>query len=290
MADRIDLHVHTLASDGSDSPAAVVERAKALGLRALAITDHDTFAGIPEALETGSRLGVEVVPGVELSTMYAGEHVHLLGYYMDENAQELRALMRRAGDERTRRNETMVRRLHDAGYPIDMESLRAEYPGQTMLGRPHVAAYLMRRGYVDSVRGGVVELMGRGKPFYVEREHIPLEDYIRALRAAGGMPVVAHLYQYRYTPEQLETMVTAAAGAGAVGLEGMYSTYTPEQQASVFAMAERYGLLCTGGSDYHGTRKPHIALGTGLGELNVPYALLAALKARAGRTEQRKEI
>lgn len=278
--DRIDLHVHTLKSDGSDTPTAVVEQAARLGLRAIAVTDHDTFAGIDEAVEAGRRFGVEVVPGVELSTMHDGEHVHLLGYYMDRDCPALLELMELAVRERVQRNEKMVQLLHDAGYPIDMDEMHREYPGQVMLGRPHVAAILMKKGIVNDIRTGVVELMGKGKPFYVERYHIPLTDYVRALRKAGGMPVVAHLYQYRYTEPRRRAMVAAAAEAGCVGLEGMYSTYTPAQQRSVFGMAHEHGLICTGGSDYHGTRKPHISLGSGMGDLSVPYDLLTGLKAR----------
>lgn len=280
MTDRIDLHVHTLNSDGSDTATTVVEKAAKLGLRAIAITDHDTFAGVDEAMAAGRRLGVEVVPGVELSSMHADEHIHLLGYYADRDTPALRELMELAVRERVQRNEKMVQRLHDAGYPIDMEEMRREYPGQVMLGRPHVSAILMKKGVVPDIRTGVVDLMGKGRPFYVERYHIPLMDYIRAVRKAGGLPVIAHLYQYRFTAEQLYDMVAEAAEAGCVGLEGMYSTYTPEQQETVFALADKFGLVCTGGSDYHGTRKPHISLGTGTGDLSVPYALLEQLKAR----------
>lgn len=279
MTDRIDLHVHTLNSDGSDTATAVVEKAAKLGLRAIAITDHDTFAGVDEAMAAGRRLGVEVVPGVELSSMHAGEHIHLLGYYADRNAPALTELMALAVRERVQRNEKMVNLLHNAGYPIDMDEMRREYPGQVMLGRPHVSAILMKKGVVPDIRTGVVDLMGKGRPFYVERYHIPLMDYIRAVRKAGGLPVIAHLYQYRFTAEQLRDMVAEAAEAGCVGLEGMYSTYTPEQQETVFSLAQEFGLVCTGGSDYHGTRKPHISLGTGTGDLNVPYALLERLKA-----------
>ena len=260
-------------SDGSDAPAAVVRKAFGMGLRAIAITDHDTFTGLDEATEEGKRLGVEVVPGVELSTMFDGEHVHLLAYYMDRTCPELLDLMKLAVRERIRRNERMVQLLHDAGYPIDMEEMHREYPGQVMLGRPHVAAILMKKGVVKDIRTGVVNLMGKGKPFYVERYHIPLTDYIRAVRKAGGMPVIAHLYQYRYTEPQRRAMVAAAADAGCLGLEGMYSTYTPEQQQAVFDLAAEHGLICTGGSDYH------ISLGTGMGDLNVPYKLLEDLKS-----------
>lgn len=278
MPDWIDLHVHTLASDGSDTPADVVRMAAELGLRAVAVTDHDTFAGLPEAIEAGARYGVEVVPGVELSTIYDGVEVHVLGYYMDAGHPRLRAMMARATAERNARNETMVQRLHDAGYPVTMDALHAEFPGQTMLGRPHISEYLMRRGYVASVQDGMKNLLGRGKPFYVARYNIPLEESVETLRAAGGLPVVAHLFKYRYTPEQLTAMVDAAAAAGAVGLEAMYTNYTPEQEQAVRVLAAERGLLCTGGTDYHGARKPDIALGRGFGNLRVPYALLEGLK------------
>ena len=278
MPDWIDLHVHTLASDGSDTPVDVVRMAAELGLRAVAVTDHDTFAGLPEAIETGARYGVEVVPGVELSTIYDGVEVHVLGYYMDAGHPRLRAMMARATAERNARNETMVQRLHDAGYPVTMDALHAEFPGQTMLGRPHISEYLMRRGYVASVQDGMKNLLGRGKPFYVARYNIPLEESVETLRAAGGLPVVAHLFKYRYTPEQLTAMVDAATAAGAVGLEAMYTNYTPAQEQAVRVLAAERGLLCTGGTDYHGARKPDIALGRGFGNLRVPYALLEGLK------------
>ena len=260
-----------------------MRKAAAAGLRAVAITDHDTFAGLPEALAAGKTHGVEVVPGVELSTVWGGEEVHLLGYYMDTDNAALRALMTRATDERNARNETMVQRLHDAGYPITMAELHAAFPGQTVLGRPHIAALLVQRGCIPTVSDGMRGLLGRGKRFYVPRYNIPLEDSVRALRAAGGVPVVAHLFKYRFDDAQRTALLAAAADAGALGLEVRYTTYTPEQTAAAQALAVRFGLVPTGGSDYHGLRKPDIALGCGRGDLCVPYAYLAGVKALAGR-------
>ena len=194
----------------------------------------------------------------------------------------LRALMTRATDERNARNETMVQRLHDAGYPITMAELRAAFPGQTVLGRPHIAALLVQRGCIPTVSDGMRGLLGRGKRFYVPRYNIPLEDSVRALRAAGGVPVVAHLFKYRFDDAQRTALLAAAADAGALGLEVRYTTYTPEQTAAAQALAGHFGLVPTGGSDYHGLRKPDIALGSGRGGLRVPYAYLAGLKALAG--------
>ena len=235
--ERIDLHTHTLASDGSDAPADVVRKAAALGLRAVAVTDHDTFAGLSEARAAGQRCGIEVVPGVELSTVWGGEEVHLLGYFMDTGNTALRALMTRATDERNARNETMVQRLHDAGYPITMDDLHAAFPGQTVLGRPHIAALLVQRGCIASVPDGMRGLLGRGKEFYVPRYNVPLEDFTRALRAAGGVPVVAHIFKYRFDDAQRTAMLAAAADAGALGGEVRDTTDTPQPAAAAQARA-----------------------------------------------------
>ena len=177
----------------------------------------------------------------------------------------------------------MVQRLHDAGYPITMDDLHAAFPGQTVLGRPHIAALLVQRGCIPTVSDGMRGLLGRGKRFYVPRYNIPLEDSVRALRAAGGVPVVAHLFKYRFDDAQRTALLAAAADAGALGLEVRYTTYTPEQTAAAQALAGHFGLVPTGGSDYHGLRKPDIALGSGRGDLCVPYAYLAGVKTLAGR-------
>ena len=208
--------------------------------------------------------------------------VHTGCAHADAGNAALRALMTRATDERNARNETMVQRLHDAGYPITMDDLHAAFPGQTVLGRPHIAALLVQHGCIPSVSDGMRGLLGRGKAVYVPRYNIPLADSIRALRAAGGVPVVAHLIKYRFDDAQRAAMLAAAADAGALGVEVRYTPYTPEQTEIAQALAARFGLAPSGGSDYHGLRKPDIALGSGRGGLRVPYAYLAGLKALAG--------
>lgn len=276
----IDLHCHTTCSDGTDSPWDLVERAKNIGLTAVAITDHDIFRGYSEARAAGAEYGVEVVPGVELSSLYHGKHIHLLAYYADPQNEGLNALMDRAVRERIRRNKSMVRKMEQAGYPVSWEELSARNAGNVMMGRPHVAEILMEKGVIASIREGVEKLMGRGGPFFVERYHIPLLDYVKAVREAHGIPVIAHLYQYRMEPEALRQMIAECVDAGLMGLEGMYATYTPEQEAEVKRLAEEFHLIRTGGSDYHGTRKPHISLGTGMGNLCVPEAFLEDLKSK----------
>lgn len=274
----IDLHCHTTCSDGTDSPWDLVEKARNLGLSAVAVTDHDTFRGHGEARAAGTEFSIEIVPGVELSSMYNGKHIHLLAYYVDTQSQTLCALMDRAVRERIRRNKAMVKRMKEAGYPVSWEELSERNAGNFMLGRPHVAEILMEKGVIASIQEGVEKLMGRGGPFFVERYHIPLLDYVRAVREAHGIPVIAHLYQYRMEPEALRRMIAECVDAGLMGLEGMYSTYTPEQEAEVRALAEEFSLIRTGGSDYHGTRKPKISLGVGMGNLCVPDQILEDLK------------
>lgn len=276
----IDLHCHTTCSDGTDSPWDLVEKAKAIGLSAVAITDHDIFRGYSEARAAGTEYGVEVVPGVELSSLYNGKHIHLLAYYADPQNEALNELMDRAVRERIRRNKAMVRKMEQAGYPVSWEELSTRNAGNAMMGRPHVAEILMEKGVIASIREGVEQLMGRGGPFFVERYHIPLLDYVKAVREAHGIPVIAHLYQYRMEPDALRQMIAECVDAGLMGLEGMYSTYTPEQEAEVQRLAEEFHLIRTGGSDYHGTRKPHISLGTGMGNLCVPEAFLEDLKSK----------
>ena len=175
----------------------------------------------------------------------------------------------------------MVQLRQKAGYPIDLDLVRQRFPGQTMIGRPHIAEILLEKGFVNSVREGVVSLMGKGAPFHVPRYHVPLLDYIRAVREAGGVPVIAHLYQYRMTDEQRRQMIAEATDAGLLGLEGMYTTYDKDQQETVFAFAKEFGLICTGGSDYHGRNKPGIQLGSGMGDLKVPYEMLERLRETA---------
>lgn len=283
MADWVDLHVHTLASDGAERPAEVVRLAAEQGLRAVAVTDHDTFGGLAEALEAGVRYGIEVVPGVELSTKWGRWIIHILGYYMDTENEALCALLRRDEAARRARNEALVRRLREGGYPITMEELHAAFPGQTMLVRPQIGEFLRRRGCVASAQEAMQKLFRRGCPYYVPREYIPMETSVRTLCAAGGVAVLAHPCKYPCGPEALPALIEDAVRAGACGIETLYSMHTPEQTAELSAAAKRLGLIETGGTDYHGSRKPEIALGTGRGNLRVPYACLAAVKRKAGR-------
>ena len=279
--DRIDLHIHTAASDGTDAPAAVVELAASLGLAAIAVTDHDTVSGVAEAAAAGERLGVEVVPGIEISSDYRDNNVHVLGYFIDVDSPALRPVLDWVTVERRDRNERLCALLAQAGFDIDIERLRAAYP-DAVLGRPHIAEFLMRRGYVSSVAEGFDKYLDVGRPFYMPKRLIPMEKAVETVAAAGGVPVLAHPLQYKYPLGEVEEMIDYAVSLGVRALECYYSEHTPEEQEWLLSQAERYGLGVSGGSDYHGTRKTHISLGTGMGGMAVPYSVLENLKARRG--------
>ena len=272
----VDLHVHTTCSDGTDTPAQVVRKAGELGLAAIAITDHDTTSGVAQAQAAGSELGLRVVSGIEISTEYEGREVHLLGYLLDPDSPSLKPVLEWTVNDRNSRNEKMVALLQKDGYHISMEQLRAEHPG-TVIGRPHMAEALLRAGEVESIQDAFDRLLGEGKPYCLPRTYMPFPRAAEVIFSAGGVPVLAHPLQYGYDDAGLEKLVKTAADCGAVGIEVYYSGYEEEQRRKLMNLGDRYGLIYTGGSDYHGTRKPHIHLGTGMGQLQVPESVLDAL-------------
>lgn len=275
--DYIDLHNHTTASDGTATPAQAVETAASLGLRAIGITDHDTVAGIPEALEAGERLGVEVVPGIEVSSDYRDNNVHVLGYFIDPTASALRPVLDWVRNEREERNELVVNMFQRDGFDISIEALRQAYP-DAVLGRPHMAEFLMRKGYTSSVKEGFERYLGEGKPYYLPKLRITIRRAVEVILDSGGVPVLAHPLQYHYPENEVIEMIEHVRRLGVRALECYYSEHTPEQQAWLLSLAERYGMGVSGGSDWHGTRKTHISMGTGTGHLRVPYTVLENLK------------
>jgi len=271
---RIDLHVHTTASDGTFSPAEAVVHARMLGLSAIAITDHDTPAGIPEARKAGRAQGIEVVPGIEVSVDYQGHGVHVLGYDIDPAAPSLRHLLAWVTAERRRRNEIIAADMQSDGIDITLDALEGGNP-ESVIGRPHFAAALVRLGYADSVAQAFERYLNRGCKYFRKREYIPLQRGFDVIRDAGGRAVIAHPFQYRFPDPELRTMIGTLRDAGAVGMECLYSLYDAEQSLHLQSLAAEYGLAVTGGSDFHGTRKP-IEMGTPA----VPYEFLEALRRR----------
>jgi predicted metal-dependent phosphoesterase TrpH len=274
--DKIDLHVHTTASDGTMCPRDVVSLAAMLGLKAIAITDHDTMAGLQEAGEAGELLGVTIVPGIELSTDYQGKDVHVLGYFLDDKAPALQEYIAWVRTARQTRNEKILEKLRHKGYDISLTQLEETYPN-AVLGRPHIAQELQKLGAVQNVSEAFRRYLGQGRSCYVERERIPFQDAAKLIRKCGGVAVLAHPLQYGFDKKSLETLVQAASKAGFSGMEVYYTGYTQGDMQKLFDLAEKYTLLPTGGSDFHGDTKPGVQLGSGDGKLAVPAYFLIML-------------
>ena len=270
---HIDLHVHTTTSDGTLTPTEAVCHAKELGLSAIAVTDHDTHEGVREALEAGKQYGVEVVPGIEISVDYRGRGIHVLGYFIDPDSAAMGTLLDWVIAERKRRNRLIAKAMQDDGIPVYVEQLRDKYP-DSVVGRPHFAGALVELGLADSIQDAFTRYLDRGRPYFRKREYIPIADAFSVIRDAGGKAVIAHPLQYRLPEPELLEMIDTLQGAGAVGMECLYFGYTPERMDYLRTLAEQRGLCVTGGSDFHGARKPQIEMGASL----VPYELLEKLK------------
>jgi len=276
--ERIDLHVHTTASDGTLTPSECVLRAKELGLAAIAITDHDTADGVADACEQGRKCGVEVIPGIEISADYLGiEGVHILGYFIDPNSSALNELLEWVIQERDARNEKIAAAMRADGIDVDLDEMREKY-GTPVIGRPHFAAQLVEKKIAESISDAFDRFLGEEKIYYRRREYIPMDRAFSVIERAGGKAVLAHPYQYGFSEEELISLVSTVCSYGAVGIECLYSGYTPEQSNYLMSLAEHFGMCVTGGSDYHGSRKPDIEMGRGNGSLSVPYDILENLK------------
>lgn len=274
----IDLHTHTNRSDGTFAAAELIEIASNRGLDVVAITDHDTTEGIDEAAAAGATLGVEVVPGVELSAEYQGTSVHVLCYWMDPSDVELRAELRRLRDERLRRGELMVERLHSLGYPVSFARVR-EIAGGAVIVRPHVAQAMVEAGIVATEDEAFDRFIGDGGPAHVPKHALHPFDAVSLIRGAGGVCVLAHPGMWGHQSSVPRELIEAMAAAGMGGLEADAGDHTPEQREHFRQMARRLGLVVTGGSDCHGTRYDPVRLGS----VTTEPEQFEALRALAGR-------
>lgn len=275
----IDLHAHTTASDGTFTPEELIRYAAEKGLAAVAITDHDTAGGAARAAELEGKHGVEVVPGIEISAEYFGYGIHILGYFIDPAAPAMARVLDWVIDERKRRNREIIALMRADGVDVSAGALAARFPG-AVLGRPHLAAALVENGLCLSVQEGFDRFLSEGRKYYLPRTYLPLDTALECIRDSGGKAVFAHPLQYRMSGDELLTLTRRLTEAGCVGMECLYSGYTTEQSEYLRSIARAFGLCVTGGSDFHGSRKPHIDLGCGTGALAVPYEALEALRAR----------
>jgi len=279
---NIDLHTHSTASDGSDPPGRVVELAAETGLDVIALTDHDTQEGVDEALTAAKRMGIELIPGVELSLQFDDGGMHLIVLWLQPGSGPLQDRLAGLQQGRGARNERIVELLEHAGMPLTIDEVLEEAGGGTV-GRPHIAAVMMRRGYVPDIRTAFDLWLGAGRPAYVGRDRLYPEEAISLARESGAVPVLAHPHTLGITTAAaMADVLDQLKRAGLIGLEAHYSSYRAHERAGYADLARRFDLLPSGGSDYHGTYKPGLSIGSGYGDLVVRGDLLEALRDRAG--------
>lgn len=279
----VDLHTHSTASDGSETPAAVVALAQDAGLGAVALTDHDTLEGIDEAREAAGHIDIELIPGIELSLKYDRDGMHLLVLWLEPGQGPLQDRLRGLQAGRGVRNEQIVDRLRGAGIDISIEEVLEE-AGPGSVGRPHIAAVMMAKGYVPDIRTAFDEWLGSGKPGYVGRERLEPEEALALARESGAVPVLAHPHTLGLTTASaMADLLTRLGRAGLVGLEAFYSSYRRHEREGYADLARRFGLVPSGGSDFHGRYKPGLEIGSGYGDLVVDGSVLEELREHAGR-------
>jgi hypothetical protein len=266
---RGDLHVHSTASDGTLSPADLVALALERGLRVLAITDHDSVEGVDEALAAAEGTGLLVIPALELSAAQGGHDVHMLGYFVDHHDPVLRQRLSELREARLARARAMVDQLNDAGFDVSITDVLALAEGGAV-GRSHVARALVDAGHAEDIKDAFRRLIGRGKPFYVGKEARSAIEAIEIIRAAGGLPVVAHP-----GVSKDDDILDELVAAGLAGIEAYHADHTSEQREHYARVARHHGLLVTGGTDFHGASAPNPALG----DVALPPEALAAFVA-----------
>lgn len=275
---RIDLHTHTTVSDGTATPRELMELAAEKGLAAVAVTDHDAVAGCAEAEKAGRELGIEVIPGIEISTKF-NRAVHIVGLFIDTASPALTEVLDWIVSDRDRRNGQMAELMAADGLPVSYAEMKERFG--TVVGRPHFARVLCELGLAADVNEAFALYVEKGKKYYVGRNFLSIDRSIEIIREAGGIPILAHPFQYKLDDAELRELIEVCLSFGLRGMECRYTGYTEEQTAYLSALCAEYGLLRSGGSDFHGRNKPSIALGSGRGELCVPYEYLEEMRSKA---------
>lgn len=280
----IDLHIHSTASDGSLTPAEIIRHAQKLNLAAIAITDHDSIYGSKEALRVGIPSCLKFLTGVEISASHppffpGSGSFHILGYRIRLDHPALNQTLNRLRKARQGRNPKILKRLNELGLRISLKDVD-QTVAQGQLGRPHIAQAMIRKGYVKSMDDAFDKYLGAGKPAYVDKDRVGCEEAIELIRAAGGIAVLAHPCLLNIDDDrQLDALVRNLVKIGMRGIEVYYPEHSLEQTAYYMQLADKYELLMTGGTDFHGSITPGIKMGTGNGKLFVPYALYEKLVA-----------
>jgi hypothetical protein len=292
--DLVDLHVHSSVSDGLLTPRDLVRHAKEVGLKAMALTDHDTVAGVAEALAAGREFGLEVIAGVEISAEIEKGACHILGYFVDPAHRGLRKILSDARDGRDKRNVRILELLNKLGLHLTMDEMAARVQ-DGVLTRAHFATVMLEKGYVKKWDDAFERYLGSGKPAYVARIRVMPEEGIRMIHAAGGLAALAHPRQLNRSPKETDEWIEKLAAAGLDGVETQTPDHTSNYARRYRAAAQRLGLVETGGTDWHGYRPAaetetgrhiNIHLGLGRGSMAIHYSLVEAMKARLARRKK----
>lgn len=278
----IDLHIHSTASDGSLTPAEIIEHAQRLNLAAIAITDHDSIYGSKEALRSGIPPSLDFLTGVEISAAHppffpGSGSFHILGYCIRLDNHALNQSLNRLRQARKNRNPKIIKRLNELGFKISLEDVN-QTVADGQLGRPHIAHAMIKKGLVESMDEAFDKFLGAGRPAYVDKERIGCEEAVKMIRNAGGVAVLAHPSLLKIDDDcQLDELLQNLIKIGMRGIEVYYPEHTAEQIQHYTELANKYNLLMTGGTDFHGSITPEIKMGTGTGTLFVPYTLYEKL-------------
>ena len=288
----VDLHVHSNNSDGSLSPTELVDLAVKKGLSAFALTDHDTTKGLDEAFQAASKYNdaegilngkpLEIIPGIEFSTEYMGKDIHIVGLFIEYQSDIFENKIQEFVDTRILRNRKMCDGLASAGIDITYEKLLEEFPC-CIITRSHYAKYLLNHGYTTSMAEAFERYIGDHAPYFVPREKITPAQAVELINEVKGLAILAHPILYRMSKENLENLVKSLKESGLAGIEAVYSTYTKREELQIRKLAQKYNLLISGGSDFHGTIKPKLELGNGYGNLVVGQHILDDLKNERNR-------
>ena len=284
---RIDLHVHSSRSDGTMSPRELVRHAAACGLSAFALTDHDNTEGLAEASQEAAVCSIELIPGIEFSTEYHGTDIHIVGLDFDWKHPAFQERVTYYQNERLRRNQKMIDKMAADAIDISYEKM-VEAFGETVWTRAHFARYLADHHYVKEIKDAFSTYIGDDCKYFIPRQKVTPAEVVELIRTFGGIPVLAHPFQYRFSDCELRTLITALKEKGLLGIEVYYSTHNNEQEAYLLSLAKEFLLLPSGGSDFHGENKPDIFLGSGKGNLQIPYSILTNL--RKALQEDRYEV
>ena len=273
--DTIDLHTHSTFSDGTFTPLQLVKYAEEKGLKAFALTDHDTTEGVKEAKSIETN--VEVISGVEISTRYDKKEIHIVGLYVNENDADLNKQLKYYREKRVTRNFEILEKLNSLGVNITIDDVKESCTGD-VISRAHIAKALVSKGFVGSYTEAFDRYLGDNKCAYVPRETLNYEESMELITKAGGVPVLAHPLLYKMSDTNLENMMVKLRQKGLKAVEVYYSTHSNSDTQHIMAMANRVGLIYSGGSDFHGATKPKIDMGTGMGKLAVPYEILEKIR------------